>query len=84
MKFKKSSDALFLIIPSTALVALLLARFTEVGKWVKMEDVIIFMLCGLSGLTGFRQLKNNRSIGLFLVSASLAILLIRLMLVINH
>lgn len=84
MKLKHPTDILFLILPIAALVALLLVYFTDLGLWVKMEDVIIFMLCGLSFLTGLRQLKENPSIGLFLLTASMAILIIRLTLVMNH
>ncbi len=79
MKFKSPLDLMKLFIPIMALILLLFSRFTPLGESIKMEDSIIFMLCGLCIVTGIENYKTN--IGFFLISSSVVIVAMRLLLI---
>lgn len=80
---KKTSfvQYLKLVIPVTALILVLVSKFTVLGQWISMEDVIIFMLCGLTALTGIDTYKKQPSIGFFLIGSSLLIVVLRLLII---
>ena len=78
---KKLLDYLKLIIPLTTLLLIVLIRFTALGQFLKSEDCIIFMICGLTLVTGIETHAKNRTIGFFLMSSSLILMTMRLILV---
>jgi hypothetical protein len=78
---KRFLNSLKLIIPLTTLLFILLSHFTALGQFLKTEDCIIFMICGLTLITGIETHTQNRPIGFFLISTSLILMTMRLILV---
>lgn len=77
---KRFLDSLKLIIPLTSLLLMLLSHFTAFGQYLKVEDSIIFMICGLTLVTGIETLKEKPGVGFFLISSSFVIIAMRLIL----
>lgn len=78
---KRIIDYLKLLIPLSALLLMLLTRFTVLGDFLKMEDSIIYMICGLTFITGIETYSKNKTVGFFLISSSLILMAMRAILI---